>query len=119
MNSFNIVDIIMERQANFYVQMFNHTSAHIKSYMKNAMLYQTSYSISNINTFINKFNIVYVDFINMKKKMFKRKIGNTYNDTDWRSNLVLELLHCLDGHYDSGLSKEELRCILNDVAVSR
>ena len=83
------------------------------------MLYQTSYCISNINSCIKRFNIVYVDFFNMKKNMLKRKISNTYDDIDWRSNLVLEILHCLDGQYDSGLTKEELKSILNDVAVAR
>ena len=105
MNSFNILDTIMERQANFYVQLLNHTSVNINSYIKNAMLYQTSYCISNINSFINRFNIVYVDFFNMKKNMFKRRISNRYHDIDWRANLVLEILHCLDGQYDSGLKK--------------
>ena len=119
MNSFNILDTIMERQSNFYVQMFNHTNVNIKNCIKNAMLYQTSYCISNINSCINRFNIVYVDFFNVKKNMLKRKISNTYNDIDWRANLVLEILHCLDGQLDSGLTKEELKSILNDVAVAR
>ena len=38
---------------------------------------------------------------------------------DWRTGLIIEILHCLDGQRNVNLSREELLEILHDVATSQ
>ena len=117
MNSFNIKDVIMERQLNFCVQVYNHKSDYISGYMKNSLLSLTSYTLSNVNKILNKFQITYADLFNIKKSHIKKLIKNSYPPMDWRAGMTVELLHALDGQLDMGLSRQELRILLDEICT--
>ena len=117
MNSFNIMDVIMERQLNFYVQVYNHESDYISGYMKNALSSLTSYTVSNVNQILNKFDILYADLFDLKKFQIKKNIIKHYPPMDWRSGMTVELLHALDDQVDLGLNRHELRILLNEICI--
>ena len=71
-NVFNLMDVIMERMLNFYVQVYNHESEYIRGFIKNSLLSLMSYTVSNINKILNKFQITYADLFDLKKSHIKK-----------------------------------------------
>ena len=117
MKTLNIKDIIMERQLNFYVNMYNHSSVFINGYIKNSLLSQSSYSVSNINAIANRYDIAHNEIFHLKKASIKRLIQRQQPAEDWRCNVIREVLHCLDGQMHTCLGKEELKDVLTDVCT--
>ena len=117
MNNFNVRDIIMERQMNFYIQVYNHSTEFINSYLKNALLSHSSYTITNVNMCVNKYNIVFADLFKLNKGQIKEKIKNTYPPMDWRAGMVVELLQALDDTLNVELTTNEIRFLLNEICI--
>ena len=84
MNTFNINDVIMERQINFYVNMYNHKSKFLSDFTKNVFTSLTSYTRSNVYRFVNKFQIPFGDVFIMSKQLVKRTINNHSQNVNWK-----------------------------------
>ena len=85
--------------------------------MKNALLSLTSYTVSNVNKILNKFDILYADLFDLKKFQIKKNIKIHYPPMDWRSGMTVELLHALDDQVDLGLTRQELRILLDEICI--
>ena len=119
MNTFDISDIVLERQINFYLRMYNHQTMFIKDFMRNVFLSQSSYAVSNVYKFVNRFDIPFNDILHLNKNGIKRIISLKYQNVDWKISIIKEVLSCLDGHTEIDLNKEEMLYILNCVCTSR
>ena len=119
MGTFEILDIIMERQVNFYVNMYHHTSKFMSDFMKNIFIYKSSYSMSNLYSFVHKFNVPVNDVLLMKKPAIRRAIQAKYNDLNWRIPMINELLDCIEGVGENGLVKDELLFMLDFICTER
>ena len=117
MNTCNILDIIIERQTNFYVNMYNHKSEFIQGFLKNSLLCYSSYSVSNVNIFVNRYGIPYSDVFELNKSNIKRIVKQNQQAMDWRCKIIIEVMMSLDGQLHTGLSQEELKNILNDICT--
>ena len=58
-----------------------------------------------------------MDVFKMKKGDIKRSIRESMPQKDWRWNVIVEILLCLDGQLNNGVSIHELKEILNHVCV--
>ena len=74
--------------------------------------------VSNLNVFINKFNVLYCDVLECNKPKIKNAIRRMYPPIDWRASMVVELLQGLEGTVDMGLHLEEMKWIMDDVCVN-
>ena len=114
MDTWNITDVIMERQILFYINLNNHSCDTIRNYFKNAMMSNTSYCVKNVNAFVNKFNVTLYDLFKCSKTNIKSLIRRSYPPMDWRAGMIEELLNAKDGISDLGLFSDEIDRILLD-----
>ena len=116
METNNIIDLIMERQVLFYIDLNNHPCDIIRKYFLNSMTSYSSYCVKNVNTFINKFNISLYEVLTSSKRKIKSLIQRSYPVMDWRAAMIEELLHARDGVTNLDLTKEEISLILQHIA---
>ena len=119
MKTFNINDVILERQVNFYINMYNHKSNFLSDFTKNVFTSHTSYALSNVYRFVHKFQNPFGDVFVMSNRLVKRAINNHYQNVDWKVSVIIDILHCLDGQTDVGLDRDQLSLILNHVCTDR
>ena len=112
---FSLTDLIMERQMNFYINVYNHPSKNVSNYLKNALICNSSYTVRNLNVFLNKFHITMNDLFLKNKQQIKMLIRKSYQPMDWRAGMLEELLYARDGIVDFGFNTEELKIILTNV----
>ena len=75
--------------------------------------------LQNINTILNEFNIKYHNLFTMKKTKLKGIIDNKSEESDWRSDLIIELLSIRENQLTCILSTEQVEFMLTDVATAR
>ena len=109
----------MERQINFYRNLYHHESKFISDFTKNVFIYKTSYTMSNVYSFVHRFNIPLADLLYMNKLALKRAIDVHYQNEDWKVSVIIDILNCLDGLRDVGLARDELYLLLNFVCSDR
>ena len=109
----------MERQINFYLMLYNHKSNYIRDFIKNVFMYQSSYTVSNVYKFVNKFNVPFCDLFKMKKCDIRNVINQSYSNIDWKVPIIKELLNILDGQMEVEMGREEIMFILNTICTDR
>ena len=72
MDTMPILDVIMSRILNFFVNGLNHDNNIISDFFKNTLISNSSYMLTNLNTILKRYNINYVDLFNWQKLKSKR-----------------------------------------------
>ena len=75
--------------------------------------------MSNLYSFVHKFNVPVNDVLLMKKPAIRRAIQAKYNDLNWRIPMINELLDCIEGVGENGLVKDELLFMLDFICTER
>ena len=119
MNTMPIKHIIMYRMLNFYISGLNHECSTISWLFKHVLITHSSYMLQNINTILNEFNIKYHDLFTMKKTKLKGIIDNKSEESDWRSDLIIELMSIRENQLTCILSPEQVEFMLTDVSTAR
>ena len=119
LNSFSVLDIVIDRQINFYNNVYNHSSSYISSFIKNSLMCNSSYVVSNINKFVNNFNITYAEVFSSSKRRVKNVISQLYENEDWKINMIIELLEVKDGIHELDLEKDIVDEILINLCTER
>ena len=66
---------------------------------------------------VNRYGITYNDAFQLKKSNIKRIAKQKIHAIDWRCKMIWEIMMCLDGQLNTGLSHEELNDILCEVCT--
>ena len=119
MDTMPILDVIMSRILNFFVNGLNHDNNIISDFFKNTLISNSSYMLTNLNTIIKRYNINYFDLFNLKKTQVKNIIKNYNEELDWRSKFVKELLCMREQQLYSNLNQNEINDILYYVSTYR
>ena len=119
MGTLPIKDIIMSRTLNFFIGGLRHDSRVISDILKNTLLSNSSYMLTNINTIIEKYNINYQDLFHISKAKVKKVIKEYNNEYDWRSNIVKDLLSTREGQRFSLLKPTEIKNHLHYITTLR
>ena len=92
MDTSPVDDIIMKRMLVFYVKGLSHSNEYISRFFKNTLVSNSSYSLTNLNIILNRYNIKYIDIFQLNKQCINQIIKDCNTDSDWRCDAVKELL---------------------------
>ena len=100
----------------FYHKGWNHRSGLISFFFKNALCEMHSYMGRNINIIKRKLNISLDDIISRSDRWIKMRCKGP-DISDWRTNLLRELLMCRDGTLQNQLTEAELKELIDTVCI--
>ena len=107
----SIMNIIHSRVLNFYKSGINHENQTIKFFFKQSLFSFHTWNSKNLNHILKLYNLSYDVLFSTKKVKFNDGIS------DWRTDLLLELIHNRDYFISGLLSDEEMNDILIYVAT--
>ena len=119
MDTMPILDVIMSRILNFFVNGLNHDNNIISDFFKNTLISNSSYMLTNLNTILKIYNIKYFDLFNLQITQVKRIIKIHNGELDWRSKFVKELLCMIEQQLYSNLNQNEINDTLYYVSTYR
>ena len=111
MKSPSILNIIHSRAFNFYIRGINHKNKTIEFFFKNCLFNYNGWIGKNVNHILRLYNLSYDVLFSKKRFKFKDEIS------DWRTKLILELIHNKDYLISGPLSNKEMNDILIYVAT--
>ena len=110
---------IMYRILSFFISGLMHDCQNISLFFKNVLISNSSYMLQNVNIILREFDIKYHEIFNMDKIKLKNLIKGIQPNSDWRANIILELLMLRDGQLLCALDTKEVKDILKYVASAR
>ena len=109
----------MQRMLGFFLNGLNHKSSMISFLFTNILTSKSSGMLRNINTILQKANIKYVELFHINKAMLKNRLRERATQSDWRTNMVKELLDIRDGQLSCGLDHNEVNMMLKHLSTFR
>ena len=95
-----------------------HKSKLISFFFNHCIYNYDSYMCKNTYTICKTLNISVHDLKYKSPIWLKKKVKSLVPSSDWRCDMVRELLSCRDGEADCGLDSHEISYLLNDLCVN-
>ena len=119
MNSMTIENIIMHRMSSFFLNGLNHPNNVVNTFFKNVLVSNSSVMLRNLNTIQNKLKIKYGDFLILKKYEIRKFFETNNIESNWRVNMIKELLNIREQQLVCNLTQNETKELLQYVCIFR
>ena len=110
-----VKSLLDQRILTFVQKCLNHENKLVQDVINNVLIENFSYVKRNINIIIDSYKIRYCDLFNERLLRIDMSI-DTY--TDWKTNIITELINCRDGIAESILNFEEINHVIYDLCVN-
>ena len=119
-----LIDTIMYRMLNFYINGLNSSDPLISNLFKNVLMGNTSYMRVNINKILGHFKIKYLDLFSLNKRTISRSLHSNIGEKEWQCIFMEELLSLRDGvsyvefdGEDVDLTRDDIKLMLDQVST--
>ena len=119
-----LIDTIMYRMLNFYINGLNSSDPLISNLFKNVLMGNTSYMRVNINKILAHFKIKYLDLFSLNKRTISRSLHSNIGEKEWQCIFMEELLSLRDGvsyvefdGEDVDLTRDDIKLMLDQVST--
>ena len=119
MNSMTIENTIMHRMSSFFLNGLNHPNNVVNTFFKNVLVSNSSVMLRNLNTIQNKLKIKYVDLLILKKYEIRKYFETNNTESNWRVNMIKELLNIREQQLVCDLTQNEVKELLQYLCIFR
>ena len=119
MNSMTIENTIMHRMSSFFLNGLNHPNNVVNTFFKNVLVSNSSVMLRNLNTIQNKLKIEYVDLLILKKYEIRKYFETNNTESNWRVNMIKELLNIREQQLVCDLTQNEVKELLQYLCIFR
>ncbi len=102
---------------SFFLSALHHPVQDISKFLKNVLVSNSSYMLTNVNSILKSFNIKYCEIFDCEKIHYC-KVRSVKGKTNWQSRITRELLSIRDRQTDVPLTFGEVCELLDETCIS-